>query len=369
MAAVGRPTGQGPVRPDAAVLEALITAAALPGLGGVRLGAALASPDGAVDTLERLAVSVRRRVNDVERDRARGWARRALETIHRDGVHVLVPGDGVYPAALARLEQPPCPLFARGRLELLDTTMVAVVGTRKATSYGREAARRIAGGLAAAGITIISGLARGIDGEAHRAAGAHRTIGVLGCGIDVYFPREHRRLQDAIGREGLLLTEQLPGAAPAGHNFPRRNRIIAGLPRAVVVVEAPIRSGALNTARKALEDGRDVFAVPGSIDRPQSAGANDMIRQGGALVTSAREILAALELPIPADDGEGGDTEPSELEGQGLALWRVLGGEPRHADEIAAAVGLAPHHSLASLLALEVRGYARQLPGMRFVRC
>lgn len=345
----------------------LVLAATLPGVGGGGLRAALNAPAGAREGLEQRVVASWRKLGEAERDRIRGWSRRALETIHRKHIHVLVPGDGRYPESLSRLGQPPCPLFARGRLELLDSTMVAVVGTRKSTAYGRDAARRIAGGLAAAGITVISGLARGIDGEAHRAAGAARTVGVLGCGIDVVFPVQHRRLQEAIGREGLLLTEQLPGTPPVGHNFPRRNRIIAGLARAVVVVEAPVKSGALSTARKALDDGMDVFAVPGSIDRPESAGANALIRDGGVLVTSAREILAALDLPLPPDDFEA-VIPPPELEGQGLALWRVLGGEPRHVDEIAVAVGLEPHRSLASLLSLEVQGLARQLPGMRFVR-
>lgn len=355
------------VRPPDDVLEALVAAATLPGVAGGRLRRALSELGGPRAGLERLAAEAGASLGEAERDRTRGWARRALQTIRQEHIHVLVPGDDPYPHALARLHQPPCPLFARGRLELLDTTMVAVVGTRKATRYGREAARRIGGGLAAAGVTIISGLARGIDGEAHRAAGPARTVGVLGCGIDVFFPLQHRELQETIGREGLLLTEQLPGTPPVGHNFPRRNRIIAGLARAVVVVEAPEKSGALSTARKALDDGMDVFAVPGPIDRPESAGANALIRDGGTLVTSAREILAALDLPLPPEDYEV-VVPPSELEGQGLALWRALGPEPRHVDEIAVAVGLEPRRSLASLLSLEVQGHARQLPGMRFVR-
>jgi DNA processing protein len=245
--------------------------------------------------------------------------------------------------------------------------MVAVVGTRRSTAYGRDAARRIAGGLAAAGVTVVSGLAAGIDGIAHRAAGEERTIAVLGCGVDVVFPAEHRPLQAAIGRDGLLLTEQLPGTAPFGPNFPRRNRIIAGLVRGVVVVEAPSKSGALSTATLALDHGVQVFAVPGPITGDRSAGANALIRDGGVLVTSAREILEALELPLPAEDVEE-EVPPIELEGQGLALWRALGAEPKHVDEISTAVGLEAHLSLASLLSLEVQGHARQLPGLRFVR-
>lgn len=356
-----------PVRPPAQLLEPLLLAGALPGVGSARIRRALDSMYGPRVGLERLAEQTRGRLREAERERAEGWARRALQTIQQQEVHVLLPGDERYPPALRRLEYPPCPLFARGRLELLDSPMVAVVGTRRSTSYGREHAHRIAWGIAAAGVTVISGLARGIDGEAHRAAGPARTVAVLGCGIDVVFPREHRTLQESIGRKGLLLSEQLPGAPPERHNFPRRNRIIAKLARGVVVVEAPAKSGALSTARKALEDGDDVFAVPGRIGDWRSAGGNALIRDGGILVTSAREVLTELKLPLPPEGYEE-DVPPAELEGQGLALWRVLGREPRHVDEISASVGLEPHRSLASLLSLEVQGHARQLPGMRFVR-
>jgi DNA processing protein len=345
----------------------LIDAAALPGVGCVRLRAALSDPLAPAAALNRLSADVRGGLGVVDRERAGGWARRALETIVAGRIHVLVPGDGYYPERLLHLSDPPCPLFARGRLELLETPMVAVVGTRRCTPYGRDAARRIATGLAAAGVTVVSGLARGIDGEAHAAAGPARTAAVLGCGIDVVFPVDHRSLQESIGIEGLLVTEQLPGSPPAAHNFPRRNRIIAGLALGVVVIEAPVKSGALSTARKAADGGQDVFAVPGPIGTRSSAGTNALIRDGARLVTSAREVLQRLRLPLPPEGCEE-EVPPGELEGQGLALWRVLGREPMHVDEIATEVGLEPHRSLASLLALEIRGHARQLPGMRFVR-
>lgn len=355
------------VRPVPEVLEALLLAGATPGVGGARLRGALVSRGGPRAGLVRLARDAGTRLTPTDRDRAHGWARRALETIHRQQVHVLLPGGPRYPSALLRLEQPPCPLFARGRLELLDTPMVAVVGTRRSTEYGREAAHRIGWGIGAAGVTVISGLARGIDGEAHRAAGPARTVAVLGCGVDVYFPRSHQALQEAIGVEGLLLTEQLPGAPPERHNFPRRNRIIAALARGVVVVEAPEKSGALNTARQAA-DMKEVFAVPGRVGDWRSAGSNGLIRDGATLVTSAREVLAGLGLPLPPEEYEE-EIPPARLEGQGLALWRALGRQPKHVDEVAAAAGLETHRSLASLLSLEVQGHARQLPGMRFVRC
>jgi DNA processing protein len=368
VAAVGPAPGRtsGPTRPPPSVLRPLIGAAALPGVGPGGLQTALRWPGGPEEGLRRLERAARRGLGPGAVERARGWAERALETIHRDGVHVLLPGDDAYPSSLL-LDQPPCPLFGRGRLDLLDTPMVGVVGTRRASPYGRKAAHRIAGGIAASGATVVSGLARGIDGVAHRAAGPARTVAVLGSGIDVHFPAGHRELQEAIATRGLVLTEQLPGAPPARHNFPRRNRIIAALARGVVVVEAPSRSGALSTAARAADAGAHVFAVPGPIDSGRSAGANALIRDGATLVTSAREVLAVLGLPLPPLDVEE-SLPPEDLEGQGLALWRALGGEPRHVDEISVAVGLDPQRSLASLLALEVRGFARQLPGMRFVR-
>ncbi len=355
-----------PVRPPPGILTPLIGAAALPGVASGRLRRALEEPDPRA-ALEALARSTARDLGETDLVRARGWARRALQTIRQAPIHVLLPGDPAYPDRLMTVSPPPCPLFARGRLELLETPIVAVVGTRRSSRYGRNVARRIAGGLAAADVTVISGLADGIDGIAHRAAGLSRTIGVLGCGIDVAYPAGHRALQSAIGREGLLLTEQLPGTAPFGPNFPRRNRIIAGLSLGVVVVEAPEKSGALSTAAIAREHGADVFAVPGPITEDRSVGANGLIRDGAVLVTGAREVLQKLELPLPPEDVEE-EVPPVELEGQGLALWRALDAEPRHIDEISATVGLDSHRSLASLLSLEVQGHARQLPGLRFVR-
>ena len=307
------------------------------------------------------------RRTSAERERARGWADRALFTIEALRLHVLTPDMPEYPDRLRHLADPPDALFARGRLDLLDGPVVAIVGTRSCTAYGRESARRLAGGLAAAGVPVLSGLARGIDGVAHLAAGPARTIAVVGNGVDVVYPRSHADLQAAIGRHGLLLSEQVPGSPPLAHAFPRRNRILAALAAAVVVVEAPHRSGALITARLALDLGRTVFAVPGPIDARASAGTNALIGDGARLVTSAREVLNVLGLPSP-DPAVDGEAEPAELYGVGLALWRVLGTEPRHVDAIAADLGLDPHQILASLLSLEVLGHARQLVGLRFVR-
>lgn len=353
-----------PVRPDRERLEALVRALALPGLGSGRLRNELeVSSDSGAAVIRRVEAGLTRN----QRERARGWATRALETIDALGLHVLTPGMAAYPARLRHLPDPPYALFASGRLDLLERgPIVAVVGTRSSSRYGREAARRIAAGIAAAGVPVVSGLALGIDGAAHRAAGAGRTIAVVGSGVDVAYPRSHAALHAEIARDGLILSEQLPGAPPLPHSFPRRNRIIAALASGVVVVEAPLRSGALITARLGLDLGRTIFAVPGRIDAPASEGSNDLIRDGAHLVTGAREILSTLGVAGPEEDVA--DSEPGDLHGVGLALWRVLGPEPLQVDAIAGELGVDTHQILASLLSLEVLGHARQLAGMRFVR-
>jgi DNA processing protein len=366
--APSRPPGP-PVRPPAPDLEAIVRALALPGVGRARVTRAVRQ--GA--PLQALARQVRSRLSEGEARKADGWARTALATIERRGIHVLTPDMEDYPETFRHLDSPPYAVFAAGRLELLRAPLIAIVGTRACTAQGRTTAARIAKGIAATGATIVSGLALGIDGAAHRAAGAARTIAILGCGLDVPYPLSHRNLQRDIGRHGLLLSEQLPGAPATGYHFPLRNRMIAALANAVVVVEAPEKSGALSTARHALDLGRPVFAVPGPVGARTTAGTNALLRDGGILVTSAREILDTLRLPVAPATGpdaidEGDDDPPAELFGVGLALWSLLRPEARHVDELAAALGLDPRQTLASLLSLEVQGFARQQPGMRFAR-
>jgi DNA processing protein len=384
-----RPPAQPPVRPPARELEEVVRALALPGIGPARVARVVRK--GA--TLRMLARQVGSRLSEGEARKAEGWARTALATIERRGFHVLTPGMDDYPETFHHLDRPPYAVFAAGRLELLREPLVAIVGTRSCTQHGRATARRIAKGLATRGVTVVSGLALGIDGAAHRAAGPARTIAILGCGLDVPYPLSHQALQRDIGRHGLLLSEQLPGAPAAPYHFPLRNRMIAALAAAVVVVEAPTRSGALITARIALDLGRPVFAAPGPLGAPSTDGTNALLRDGGILITSAREILDTLRLPLtptadpakdpasdpaagpagggtdssPGDDEEG-ESPPDELFGVGLAIWRSLGDDPRHVDDVAADLALDPRQTLASLLSLEVQGFARQLPGMQFVR-
>ncbi len=345
---------------------------AVPGVGHARLRSAVEEATNAAATAAALRGMIRestRGLRQAEVQRAEGWARVALRTIDRFGVHVLVPGMETYPESLKNLSDPPFVLFAAGRLELLASPLVAIVGTRSCTPRGAAMATRLGRGIADAGAVVVSGLALGIDGAAHVGAGAARTIAILGCGLDVAYPPRHRPLQRLIAREGLLLSEFLPGTPPAQFHFPRRNRLIAALAKALVVVEAPVKSGALSTVQHALDIGRQVFVVPGSSGSRASAGSNALIGDGAQLVTTAGEVVAGLDLSVcsPAEDEQ--DVAPEGLHGVGLALWRSLGLTPRHVDQLAAELGLEPRQSLASLLALEIQGHVRQLPGLRFARC
>lgn len=352
--------------PSRSLVEQLVRALALPGGSPVGLADAIRAygdPSRAATLLIRGRL---RTMDDGARDRWEGWVARALATIERAPLRVLVRGYPGYPERLEALDRPPPVLFARGHLSLLAEPIVGVVGTRRCSGDGRVTAERIAAGLVAAGMVVVSGLARGIDAAAHGAASPRRTIGVLGCGVDVVYPRENHRLQEAIGRDGLLLSERPPGTPPYPYLFPERNRIIAALSLGVVVVEAPAKSGALITADYALAMERPVFAAPGPLASALYAGSNDRIRGGVAkLVTGPEDVLRDLGVEVPADLG---DRPPPDLEGVGLALWRAVGNGTVHVDDLADAVGLEPRQGLASLLALEVQGHLRQLPGMRFVR-
>lgn len=225
-------------------------------------------------------------------------ARERTAALQGCGVHPVFLGDPDYPAALAAIADPPDMLFVRGTLPVVPS--VAVVGTRRSTAYGRGLARAFGRAIAAAGWALCSGLARGIDGEAHRGTleAGGIGVGVLGCGSDVVYPREHAGLIAGLGRSGAIVTEYPPGTAPHGWRFPPRNRIISGLSRAVVVVEAGTTGGALVTAARAAEQGREVFAVPGDVDRESSIGCNLLIRDGAIPVLGPDDLVEALSLVL-----------------------------------------------------------------------
>ncbi len=302
----------------------------------------------------------------LEATRARLDLARIAARLEALDASVLTIDDPAYPQALRSVTQPPFLLYARGDVGLLSRRCVAVVGARRATPYGLLAAQRLAGDLAQAGVTVVSGLATGIDAEAHRAAlAAHgATAAVLGCGLDVVYPRANRTLQASIARHGLLLTEFPPATPPQPGNFPARNRVISGLSEVVVVVEAGNRSGAMITARYAAEQGRDVFAVPGSIFAATSQGTHELLAAGAGIARSADDILAALGLPKPALPAPQGTTGPT---GTAAEVVAVLGLEPMHIDDVGRQTGLSSAEVANALSLLELQGRVRHVGGMRWV--
>ena len=287
------------------------------------------------------------------------------------GIAILTLDDQDYPERLRLIPDPPRVLYRLGEMLPQDGAGIAVIGARAATAYGRTVAERLGRELAAAGVTVVSGLARGIDGCAHRGAlaGGGRTVAVLGTGLDRLYPPEHRRLADGVAARGALLSEFPLGAEPEPWHFPLRNRVISGLARGVVVVEAAVRSGALGTADMALEQGREVFAVPGPITSPTSAGTNRLIRQGAGLVEGARDVLEAF--PDLADRLPAVDAGTAALAGLSEPEQRLLsaiGSAPLPIDDIIR-VSPGPAAATAALLtALELKGLVRQQPGKIFAR-
>jgi DNA processing protein len=374
----GQPRFQEPFRVmdearDLAALRALLTLRVIPGLGDVARRKLLVrhrTPRAAL----RGALTDR---TDFERTRYSQEAQACLEATLNAGASVLAYRAPGYPPSLRQLHAAPTLLWVRGDTGLLERPAVAIVGTRRNTEYGAETARMLASDLARAGIVIVSGLAHGIDRYAHEGAldVGGSTIAVVGSGIDIHYPRRHAQLQERIARDGLLISEFKPGEPALRHHFPRRNRLIAALSLGVVVVEAPERSGALNTTRHAIELNRDVFAVPGPIGRETSMGTNALIRDGAGLVMDAADVMEALRLvPVDgtADSSAGRATADSPVATMPVVpedpILALLDAEPRHADEIAERCGIPIHEAVSRLLCLEIEGLARQVPGLRFAR-
>lgn len=292
-----------------------------------------------------------------------------LESLERAGVRALTWDDGFYPPRLKEIDDPPPVLYVRGELTAADEWSVAIVGTRRPTPYGRQVAEEFASQLAANRITIVSGLARGIDAIAHRAAlqSGGRTVAVLACGLDIVYPPEHTRLAREIGERGALISEQPLGTQPRGDFFPRRNRIMSGMSLGVLVVEGDLKSGALITADQANDQGREVFAVPGSIFSTQSRGTNAKIQRGEAkLVYRVEDILEELNLTMVPQQLEMTELVPAtDTEAD---LLRLITKEPVHIDEVCRATGL-PISTVSSVLAMmELKGLVRQLSPMAYVR-
>jgi DNA processing protein len=295
---------------------------------------------------------------------------RVARDVDATGASVLTLRDPDYPSLLGELPEAPPVLYVQGSLLDADRWAVAFVGTRRASHYGRSVTHQLIDVLVQAGITIVSGLARGIDAAAHKAAldAGGRTIAVLGCGIDQVYPPEHRKLAQAIIQSGALVTEFPPGTPPEGKNFPVRNRVISGLSLGVVVVEAPETSGALLTAYAAAEQGRDVFAVPGNVTAKGSRGANRLIQTGAKLVMTADDILEELNLTR--------DTVATRTEVQAVApatpteetLLTLLSDEPMLMDDLCQLSGLPIAEVSSTLSLMEFKGLVQRVEGMRYVR-
>lgn len=290
--------------------------------------------------------------------------------------HVVVLGDERYPAALLQTADPPLLLYAEGDVGLMARPGVAVVGSRNPTPAGRGHARAFALALAQRGWVVVSGLARGIDGEAHEAtlAAGGRTVAVVGCGLDQTYPPSHQALGRRIASEGLLVSEYPPGTPPLSAHFPQRNRIIAGIAQGVLVVEAAVQSGSLITARLANEAGREVFAIPGSIHSPQSRGCHALIRQGATLVESVDDIVAELSAP---DDAMVATTASAQTAPRAAALdeaepddalLQALGWEPCTFDDLGARLGWSAPDLSAALLERELRGDVIRQSGGVYLR-
>ena len=321
-----------------------------------------------------------------------GWASLNAETwqwLHTQNTAgitrvVLTLGDADYPAALLDIPDPPLMLYALGQTEILQQLqtehVLAMVGSRNPTPQGAANARDFARSLAASGLTIVSGLALGVDGAAHEgallgaAAGSLATIAIVGTGLDRVYPRQHRELAHQIALHGLILSEYPLGTPPLAPNFPRRNRLISGLSQATLVVEAALQSGSLITAKQALEQGRDVMAIPGSIHSAQSKGCHLLIKQGAKLVESAQDVLEELRLPDPMAQRSLGleDAINSEdLVGNDLqegALLQAMGHDPVSLDALQARCGWSTAQLQAQLLELELMGQVGRLPGGLFQR-
>jgi len=302
-----------------------------------------------------------------------------LEHIEKQGINIVTCHDDLYPSRLLEIYDRPSLLYVKGSLQK-DDVNISIVGSRLASTYGKFTTERLSRELALKGITVVSGLARGIDSAAHHGALTvkGRTIAVLGSGLDIIYPPENKKLFAAIGEAGAVVSEFPLGTPPRAANFPARNRIISGMSYGVVVVEAGEKSGSLITARLAMEQGREIFAVPGSIDSAGSRGTNKLIQQGAKLIENVDDILEEIlpqleETKIPQNPSASGretsttdkNEDISPLERQIITL---LTGKSLHIDEIINSTGLSPHNILSILMALELKGIIRQYPGKFFSR-
>lgn len=297
---------------------------------------------------------------------------KSLDKLNKIGGKLISYWDNDYPELLKRIYYPPLLLYLFGNFCEQDKNSIAIVGTRQPTSYGKIQAERFAAELVSKGITIVSGLARGIDSIAHQSAlkSDGRTVAVIGSGLDVVYPPENKKLFEQIKEQGVIVSEFELGTKPDAQNFPRRNRIISGLSLGTLIVETKFIGGAMQTAAYALDQNREVFAIPGNINIKQSEGPNALIQRGEAkLVTSAEDILLELKLQLKPEIGKNIPMPSIELNMFEEKILSVIGNEQKQIDDIATLAATSTSDCLVNLLTLEFKGLVKQLPGKMFVRC
>lgn len=283
------------------------------------------------------------------------------------GIHLLTWEDQQYPRSLREIDQSPPVIYVRGQLSSLEHPIVAVVGTRRITQYGRQVTKELGTELALRGVTVVSGMARGVDAAAHQAVmdAGGSTLAVLGSGVDQIYPPEHRKMAERIAETGAVISDYPIGTLPEAGNFPPRNRIISGLSRAVVIIEAGEKSGALITAAYAAEQGKEVFAVPGGIYSPQSRGSNQLIQEGAHIYLNPQELFEVLDLKKADSFNSARAVLPANAtEAQ---LFSLLGREPLHVDELQLVSGLPVEVVSSSLTMMELKGMVRQIGSMRYI--
>jgi len=363
-------------------LADLLTLCAVPGVGSVRFAALideLGSPTEALAAdMDRLVsvAGINARVAGLiaTSERTDAVLRQCDRTL-AENVAVLACTDPDYPPQLAELDDAPPLLFVKGSVDILAMPGVAVIGTRRPSSYGRRVTSKMVRGIVRHGVVVISGMARGVDSLAHHLAlkASGHTVAVLGCGVDVVYPPEARSLRDRIAEEGALVSEFRMGTTPEAMNFPRRNRIISGLSRCVLVTEAPRKSGALITADAANNHGREVFAVPADITREQGEGSNRLIGQGAHVALTPEDVLTAIGIGVVVSTPEGEQMAlpiemPAGIPDEWRTIVNALDIEPQHVDVLAARIGRSTPQLLQNLMDMEMQDLVEQHPGTRFSR-
>jgi len=360
--------------------EQLINLSAIPGVGATRIRALVAHFK-STETIFSASLKQLTAVDGVEIKTAKSikefsdfdYGTQQVNKAKHEGIDIIDFWDESYPENLKRIYDPPAFIFVKGTLSKQDKYAISIVGTRLPSSYGKVVAEKIAKELAQKGLVIVSGLARGIDTISHWAAvqSGGRTISVMGSGLDHIYPGENKKLAEKIIEQGALISEFPMGTKPDAVNFPRRNRIISGLALGTIVVEAGLKSGALLTANYALEQNREIFAVPGNINSPKSLGTNQIIKDGAKLISSANDVLIELEPQLKhflKEDEAKSRELPQDLSELEKMLLETLSNVPIHIDKLSKVIGKSTAETLSALLPLEFKDLVKQLPGKLFLR-